>query len=288
MTQTELDLPLEDTPANRFMLWFLAGLVYLAILAFAVAGIADRSLAVEQGESGAAIISMPAPLDPQAAAPERAAVIAALLREPEVLRVDQVPSAEVMRMMGDDGSSGLALPTLIEVSFRPGTRPDLTALGERIRVVAPDAAVENAGRNELASASNFARTLRLLGALFGVLIVAASVAVVVVITRMSLDLHDDTVDLLKLMGAADSYVARQFELHAWQSGLRGGLGGFLAAATTIVGFVYGGRLLALSGVAETSLRPIDWLLLGCVPVTAALLVTLAARLTAAWALARLR
>ena len=53
--------------------------------------------------------------------------------------------------------------------------------------------------------------------------------VVVVVTRMSLDLHQETVDLLRLMGAGDAYVGRQFEQHALSNALRGGLLGFTAA-----------------------------------------------------------
>ena len=60
--------------------------------------------------------------------------------------------------------------------------------------------------------------------------------VVVVVTRMSLDLHEETVDLLRLMGAGDDYVGRQFEQHALSNALRGGLLGFTAAIVTVGAF----------------------------------------------------
>ena len=37
----ELDLPLADTPASRFLAWIAAGLVGLAVLALALAAMAD-------------------------------------------------------------------------------------------------------------------------------------------------------------------------------------------------------------------------------------------------------
>ena len=52
---------------------------------------------------------------------------------------------------------------------------------------------------------------------------------------MSLDLHEETVDLLRLMGAGDDYVGRQFEQHALSNALRGGLLGFTAAIATLAG-----------------------------------------------------
>ena len=57
----------------------------------------------------------------------------------------------------------------------------------------------------------------------------AMAVVVAAITRMSLDLHQATVDLLRLMGASEGYVGRQFEQHALANALRGSLAGFAAA-----------------------------------------------------------
>ena len=102
------------------------------------------------------------------------------------------------------------------------------------------------------------------------LVLAVLVGVVVVVTRMSLDLHQETMDLLRLMGAPDGYVARQFEHHALSNALRGGLFGFTAAVMVISGFVVATAALPAGGLPPVDLRPLDWLLLGCVPVAAAL------------------
>jgi cell division transport system permease protein len=103
---------------------------------------------------------------------------------------------------------------------------------------------------------------------------------------MSLGLHRDTVELLRLMGAPDGYVARQFERHALLGGLRGGLLGFAAAILTVLALVYGSRLFELMSSLPLALRPADWVMLACVPIVAALLITAVARLTALWSLSR--
>ena len=121
-----------------------------------------------------------------------------------------------------------------------------------------------------------------------VAVYAVLVVVVVLVTRMSLDLHQETVDLLRLMGAADHYVGRQFEQHALSNALRGGLLGFTAALMTISGYMVAPAAGLDSGLPRLELVPADWLLLGCVPVVAALLTALVARRTARWGLARLR
>jgi len=119
-------------------------------------------------------------------------------------------------------------------------------------------------------------------------VLAALVGVVVVVTRMSLDLHQETVDLLRLMGAPDDYVARQFEHHALSNALRGGLFGFTAAIMAVSGFVVATTALPAGGLPAVELRPLDWLLLGCIPVAAALSTAVVSRLTARRSLARLR
>ena len=105
---------------------------------------------------------------------------------------------------------------------------------------------------------------------------------------MSLDLHQETVDLLRLMGAGEAYVGRQFEQHALGNALRGGLLGFTAAVAALARFAWPWRPAAPAGCRRWSWQPCDWLLLGCVPVAAALLTAVVARQTARWGLARLR
>jgi cell division transport system permease protein len=89
------------------------------------------------------------------------------------------------------------------------------------------------------------------------------------------------------MGAPDSYLARQFERHALLAGLRGGLIGFGLAAATILALLYSSRRMELAGSIELQLRPLDWVLLACVPVVCALLVTAIARMTALRGLAQM-
>jgi cell division transport system permease protein len=90
------------------------------------------------------------------------------------------------------------------------------------------------------------------------------------------------------MGAADDYVGRQFEQHALSNALRGGLVGFAIAIIVVGGFVGLSASAPDDGLPPLELGLLDWLLLGCVPVVAALLTTFLARWTARWGLARLR
>lgn len=287
----DLDLPLADTPASRFLTWIMGGLTGLAVLALAVAAGADAAVRDLALRPSLATVALPASADPRAGEAETARAVELLRRYPGVAYAAPVAQDEVDRLVepwlgGRDGLPGLALPRLIDVSFNPGAGPDLDALSRRLEGVAPGARVEAAAGGDAEAGT--ARALRLVAGVAGLAVLAAMAAVVAVVTRLSLDLHAETVDLLRLMGAADGYVARQFEQHALASGLRGGLAGFSAGVLGVVAFILLAALLPRLGLPEPGLRALDWVLLAGVPVVAALLTTLAARLAAARGLARLR
>jgi len=105
-------------------------------------------------------------------------------------------------------------------------------------------------------------------------------------TRAGLAAHRDIVQLLHLMGAQDSTIARAFEFHYFTAALAAS---FCGAALAGLGF------LAAGGLDEIGLSPVDflpplslhlhelpWLLL--VPVSAALIAWATARISVIGAL----
>lgn len=286
------DLPLADTPASRFLAWIAGGLVFLAVVVLTLAAAANGTAHRLALEPRVVTLALPATADRAPSDAEIATVRSALEQIDGVAYVRVVAPQELGRLIepwlaraGD--LAALPLPRLLDVAFNPGREPDQAALAARIATLAPGATVDQV-IDDAASSARAARALRALALGAAALVVAVLVVVVARVTRMSLDLHQETVDLLRLMGAADDYVGRQFEQHALSSALRGGLLGF-AAAILAVGTA--AVLLATSpdsALPRLELTPIDWLLLACVPVVTALLTAVVARRTARWGLARLR
>ncbi|MEK0082655.1 cell division protein FtsX [Benzoatithermus flavus] len=287
----DLDLPIQDTPVSRFLAWIAGGLVFLAVIAVAVAIAADgtaRRLAL--APQLLTVVLPPATEATPADEVER--VVAAAKQADGVAFARAVPAEELSDLvrpwLGPDAvASGLPMPRLVDVAFNPGREPDRKALASRLEALASGATVENlrpAHGEERARARTTAELA--LGA--GLIAGAALLIVIAVVTRMGLDLHEETIDLLRLMGAPDRYVARQFEQHALGSVLRGGLLGFGAAVLTLLGCEITPAVLPARPLPTLGLAPLHWLLLGCAPVTVALLGALVARATARWRLARLR
>lgn len=284
------DLPLPATPASRFLTWITGALVYLAILAFALAAVSDGRLASSAREPRMLSVSLPPPADSAAGTAETRRVLELLRALPGVAAAQPLSAEEMGELVepwlgkGED-LRRLPLPRLIDVVYNPGIEPEAAAVAAGVAAIVPGAVVEDVPTSA-AEIARTARLLRLVGGAVGLLLIGAGIAVVAVVTRMSLEQHHETLGLLRMMGAGDAFVARQFERHALSSGLRGGLTGFVLAAATLVGTAW--ALRSLADMPTQELRPVDWVLLACVPVVGVLAAALAARLTASRRLARLR
>ena len=290
--EPDLDLPLAGTPASRFLTWALAALVGAAVLAFAIAAGANATVRQLTSEPRLVTAALPAAPAGMAGELETVQVLALLKTTPGVAFAAVVAPAELEELIEPwlgtrEGQPPLPMPRLIDVGFDPGLEPDLARLEESLRAIVPEARIEDTAPGPAPASSQHGRRGCWPAARPWPLL-AAILVVVAVVTRLSLDLHAETVDLLRLMGAADRYVARQFEQHALASGLRGALVGFGAGLVLVLGFILLAGLAPSLGLPPLPLRTLDWVLLASLPVLGALLTMLAARLAAGYGLARMR
>ncbi len=291
MVAPELDLPLADTPASRFLAWTMAALVFLAVLALALAAIANGILGRMAVEPRILTVALPVEADAGAVEVRTRQAVELLRGMAGVAYTNLVSHDELGKLVQpwlgkSEDAAALPLPQLIDVAFDPGVVPDAAAVEQRLQELAPGTTVGDMAP-ERGTTQRLARTLRTAGMVVGLIVLIAGAAAVLVMTRMSLDLHQETVDLLRQMGAPDAYVARQFEQHALVNGLRGGLQGLALGICSVLAVLY--LPLAIGGdrLVGYDLQPLDWIGLSAVPVMTALVVTVVARTAAARGLKRL-
>lgn len=281
------DLPLDQTAFGRFLPWTIAALVYGAVVALAVAAVADHALRLYHLRADLVTVTLP----PIGSRDEAAAAVDMLQQTRGVTSATLVPPAELEAllepMLGDaKGADDLPLPQLIDVTLDPVIKPDLAVLEGQLQKVVAGATigVEALSRDR---AERMATFFRAWGGGAGLAILLGALLAALLITRASLQSQTTVIELLRSMGAPDAYLARQFERYALSCGLRGGLLGFVLAVLTVLGLLYSSRRMELAGSIQLDLGAIDWLLLACVPVVCALLVTGIARMTAARSLAQM-
>ncbi len=291
MNLRRFDLPLDQTAVGRFLPWTIAGLIYLAVLALAMAAVADGALRIYNLRAKLVTVTLPSVEDAARGAEQIKAALDILQQTRGVTSATPVPPDELEKLIEPwlgsvKEATDLPLPRLIDVTLDPHAKPDLQALQGKLQQIVAGATigVEALSRDRAERTAAFFRAWAS-GA--GILTLVGVLLAVGVVTRISLRAQTPIVELLRSMGAPDRYLARQFERYALLCGLRGGLLGFGLAAITILGMLYSSQRMELAGSIQLNLSPLDWLLLACVPLICALLTTAIARMTAMRGLAQM-
>lgn len=209
---------------------------------------------------------------------------------PGVASASRVPasaSAELLEpWLGSiDLPEDIAVPQLIDVRLDPEHDADLEALALILSDAVPGTELDDHFRWK-SRLTAFATSLEGLALAALILIITATVAIVVFATRAAMEANREIIEVLHLIGAKDSFIAREFQSQFFWVGLRAGAIGALVAAQVLL-------LLALfAGGEDEFFLPglgVTWttypsLLL--IPILAALVAVITARLTAQSVLGR--
>ena len=236
------DVPLERDASGRFLPWLIAFMVYLAALSLASVMAAHKITARwDQGLSARLTVQVPPP-DPAVGredmADHVAEVQASLLATPGIAYAEVLPEERIealLRPWLGDGVLGdnLPLPALIAVETDRGTPLDLGALAVRLERVAPGATIDD-HQQWLGNVLDLAETIETVAAMVVLAVSFCAVITVIFVTRTGLAIHRQVIELLHLIGAQDSYIARQFQGHALRLGLVGGAMGLVLALFTVI------------------------------------------------------
>ncbi|MGB0670036.1 MAG: cell division protein FtsX [Rhodospirillales bacterium] len=291
MFDSRTDLPLDRDGLTRFLPWLIAFMVYLAVLALAgMLALVQVAGRWDKGISGSYTIQVPASLGNEETE-RRAGLILDILKPNRAIHEARiVPRAEALSLvepwLGNLPAEDLPLPVLIDVELADGAELDVDRLARAIAEIVPEAELDD-HRVWLDRLLAFIGSAVLLAAAILSLIGAATVGTVVFATRSGLTVHEEAIQVLHLIGAQDSYVARQFAGHAWKLGLLGGLIGLVLALPTVLALQF------LIGRLETGLMPDvsfawwEWALLAAPALVAGLVARATARVTVMRNLARM-
>ena len=286
------DLPLDRDALARYLPWIIAFMVYLASLALAGVLILD-DLAGRWGKGVSATLTVQIPATDDAAkdARQTTAVVEKLRAIPDVVSAEAVGREQILALLEPwlgsvAADKELPLPNLIDVQLTPGGRIDTKELSARLSEIAPGTLVDDHG----VWLDRLLRLLRAVEALAtGVLLLMglATAGTVVFTTRTGLAIHHDVIEVLHLIGARDAYIARQFGQRALTLGLRGGLIGLALAVPTLLGVGSLASRIETGLLPTLSLAPLHWAALAVLPLAAAVVAMLTARLTVIRTLSRM-
>ncbi|MHA1597207.1 MAG: cell division protein FtsX [Alphaproteobacteria bacterium] len=303
MFSRRTDLQLDRDQLGGFLPWLIAFMVFLSVLALAgtlalnqLAGRWDKgmsgTLTVQIKPSAAAIAGGAG----AAAARERddkrlRDVVVVLKTTSGVARVEVLSEDNLLALLepwlgGGAVAGDLPLPRLIDVKLESDAKIDVASLQNKLSRVASGALIDDHGI-WLERLIRLVRTVEGLALAVLAFIALATVGTVVFTTRTGLAIHQDAIEVLHLIGAQDSYIARQFASRALMLGLRGGIFGMLLALPTLWGIGAMAETMQSGLLPDLSLGFLHWVALLLLPLGVATIATVTARMTVMKTLARM-
>jgi cell division transport system permease protein len=289
-----LTLPLARDPSSRFIPWIVGFMVFLAVLALAVAmAVANAGAAWRHGLAGTVTIQvLPRAGEEANGLDARTRDTLALVRaQPGIARAELLGQDRVAALLepwlGEGASlSDLPLPRLIDVTLSDDRVFDADAFAKRLTDSVPGTSVDSHGV-WLRHLTAFARAIELTAGAVVALISIAAIAVIVFATRSGLAVHREAIEILHLIGARDSYIAREFQVQALWLALKGGLIGLVLAAVTLALIYRFAARIDAALVPDLDLTLVQLVALAAIPLAAAAIGMETARRTVMGALARM-
>jgi cell division transport system permease protein len=171
----------------------------------------------------------------------------------------------------------LPVPAMIDVTLKEDVI-DLAALSATVKAISASAIIDT-HQQWLGQLSMLTRSINWTANLIVLLVALATVALVVFGTQAGLAAHKPTIEILHLMGAEDGMIANEFQKRFLIHGFFGGIGGLVLALITIFLLGWLAQRAGQGLIASVSLSWMAWLALLCLPILAAVLTMVTARLT---------
>ncbi len=221
--------------------------------------------------------------DPSERARQTASVIKLLKATPGISNANVLAEAEILALLspwlGDMPiGSDLPIPTLIEVKLADGAPIDLAALGERLHATASGAQIDDhqAWMTQVLDLAGVMQML-LMGVVF--MVVLSTVAIVIFGCRAGLATHHESIEIMHLMGAEDKTISKAFDQRYLAHGLKGGLFGVILAAGVLWLLADLAVKMGQGLISSSMPDPENLLWLALLPLSAAVLTMVTARIT---------
>ncbi len=236
-SQTINDIPIGQDVSSRYVCWIVGLMVFLLSLVF-VGSISLSSSLSQWNLSSSGRITIELPLhgvqNPESLVET---ILSTLQRIPGVASVKLVYNQEVLKLLQPwvgqvNLLQDLTLPALIDVDMKPEIPPNVPEITAVLRQFAHGIRIEE--HNQWQHMFEKLRlSLEIIAYLFISLIAITVMVTITLITRSSLATHASIIDVLRLVGANNSYIAAKFQRRAFWLALKGGLWGVIIALPTL-------------------------------------------------------
>ncbi|MES2252199.1 MAG: FtsX-like permease family protein [Pseudomonadota bacterium] len=283
------DIPLEQESGRRHLPILMCFLVFLLIIVIAAATSIGGALQKWQNPDSQKITIEITQEGETAVDINR--VTQLLPKIPGVSTFELITHDKMLLLLkpwiGDaDNLKDLKLPILIDVELDPKAIFNIAEAQRLLSEVAPNIRIESHAKWHQ-TLTTFATSLRMISYSIIGFIMFAILIIVSVMTRASLNMHKDTIDVLRLMGARNRYIASYFQNSSFYLCLKGGLIGLCIALPTIIFLGWLSQRLGIPKLFTIESHIGAWVLIALIPFAISLLAMLVSRLAVIGTLMRM-
>ncbi len=281
-------LPLSQDASSRFLPWFIAFMVWLAMVALAVVLLLSSfSDQWRRNYTGTLTIQIPLATDGTTMQNELRlnSALHLLQNTPGITSAKAVSMKRISEILSPWLGGGivsealsLPIPRLIEVKFIPNRSLNVKALRQKLSQRVEGALLDD-HRIWLDKLITLAGAIEAVAFSILLLISVAATTTVIFATRTSLVIHHDLIELLHIMGAHNDYVASQFHRHAMYLSVKGGIVGVIFAIATLYTLGSMWSDIGLFLLPQLALNLWQWSCILSIPLVVVAITALTARIT---------
>ena len=279
-------------PQTRFggpIPWVIAILIALVVIA-AAGGLSLRNLADNaRADLSDAVTVQIIEADPEARATQARSAARAIGDHPLVTSVRIVPDAELAELLepwlgAAAATEDVPIPALIDIELRQRASPNEIAQLQNVLDGAVPGAKVDAQSEWLRPVYDALAALQYLSLALIALVAFAAAAAVWLSARSAFSNHQDTVEIIHLLGGTDAQVTRIFQRSVLRDAAFGGLVGLLLGLSAV--WLLGQQFAALDSgmIGGGGLSWSDWVIIALIPVGGVLLALITGRITISHAL----
>ncbi|MBW8309017.1 MAG: hypothetical protein K0M45_05195 [Candidatus Paracaedibacteraceae bacterium] len=224
------EVPITRDPITRLVPWIIALLVLL--LCLVLTGASSIGVSVQRWQVGMSHrVNIEIPLQHEIDRDRITAAIAQYLTTtPGISRIDIADKVKLYGMFGVTPQQAalypdFPLPVMIEANLDSETGTNVSEIITQLQQVSPGVRIETYTQwHEMLLLLR--KTLQIIGYIFVMLIAITVIVMISLITKAGLSAHQESISILRLIGASNGYIASKFQNHAFKLSARGAIIGF--------------------------------------------------------------
>ncbi len=227
------EVPITKDPMTRLVPWIIALLVFL--LCLVLVGASSIGVSVQRWQVGISHrVTIEIPLQHELDRDRITTAVAQYLQtNPAVEHIEIADKTRLFSIFGVSAQQALQypdyiLPVLIEANLKPEQPGAVSEIMTQLQQVSPGVRIETYSQwHDMLQLLR--QSLQIIGYIFVMLIAFTVIIMISLITKAGLASHNESISILRLIGASNGYIATKFQNHAFRLSTKGAIIGFVLA-----------------------------------------------------------